>query len=129
MQTRIAVLEADPAVLEMIASLLEDSGYHAMCWELDTEPWGFIHQTQPDLVILDTWLRQRREGVDLIRRLGQEATTAHIPLIVCASDLYLLNEYTALLEARRCIVVTKPFDVAHLVTAIEAALTNVITPE
>ena len=118
----IVVVEANPALGLLFENLLGDAGY-----EVDVRPdeqgtFQFIQQAQPDLVIMDLWLRRRGDGLALLKRLGEDARTRHIPVLVCSADTQTWYEHAALLHRNRCSLVAKPFDSSDLLARIKVWL-------
>ncbi len=77
-------------------------------------------EMRPDLVLLDLNLADM-SGVDVVKALQQDATTADIPVIVLSADATPAR----IAQLRRAGVyeyLTKPFDVHHFVRSVRAAL-------
>ncbi len=52
---RIVVVEDDPVIQELLDTVLTDDGYTVLVWTQGEGTATFIHEVQPDLVILDLW--------------------------------------------------------------------------
>ena len=82
----IAVLDGDWGCLDLLDDVLTDAGYQTVLWEAGTEADALIRRSQPDLVILDSWLQERGDGLQLLERLGHDPLTASIPALICSSE-------------------------------------------
>ena len=65
----IVVVEYDWATRDLIEEIILDAGYVPHLWFEDNEAFEIIQAQQPDLVILDLWLKQRGEGLVLLEQL------------------------------------------------------------
>ncbi|MDP9313078.1 MAG: response regulator [Chloroflexota bacterium] len=114
----IAVIEVNPMLRLLMDEILTEATYETQLWLNDEPPLNFIQRHQPDLVILELWLGSRGEGLALLLQLRCNPDTTHIPLIVCSSDVYMLQEQAALLRLVGCEILVKPFNVAELCAKI-----------
>ena len=114
----IVVLDADPAILNLIRVLLEEERYDVIGGNHVGSTSAVIAVVQPDLVILDlVWGEQA--GWDLLEALARDTTTANIPVLITSTDRRLLAEAAAdpgRFGAHRGLI--KPFDVDDLVQTV-----------
>ena len=116
----IMVVEYDWATRDLIEEIILDAGYVPHLWFEDNEAFEIIQAQQPDLVILDLWLKQRGDGFALLEQLWQDSSTRQIPVLVCTTDTRMLEEYDGVLQARGCDTLAKPFMVDDLLTRLAA---------
>ena len=119
----ITIVEHDPMLSLLLLEVLSDAGYATELW---TECGGaieFIRRTQPDLVILDLWLRHRGDGWEVFDQLKRDPATCQIPIILCTDDTLLLQMGRARLGGRPAAVLAKPFEIDLLLALVAEALT------
>jgi DNA-binding response OmpR family regulator len=122
MQRVIALFDGDWAWLDILDTVLTDEGYRTVLGNTGTDAYDLIQHSQPDLVILDTWLNTRDDGWALLQRIWSSSATASIPVVVCSSDRKSLPEDLPLLRERHYVVLEKPFALADLLAQITALL-------
>ncbi len=118
----VAIMEDDPALCLLLADLVREAGYDPHIWSLDEDPWAFIHRVQPQLIVLDLWLRERGDGVAFLADLRRDATTEQVPVVVCSADPHALDVQVAQCGYARCTVLAKPFDLDVFLGLVNDAL-------
>ncbi len=118
----IAVLDGDWGCLDLLNDVLTDAGYQTVLWEAGTEADALIRRSRPDLVILDSWLKERGDGLRLLERLGHDPLTASIPVLICSSEGESLP--LRLSPDRHYAILAKPFELAGLLAAVAALLAH-----
>lgn len=126
--TRIMIIDGDATVSELLAGVLADEGYHVLRWESGINDATFLHTYTPQLILLDTWVRQRDDGITLLRQVWNDPALANMRVLVCMSDLNVAQRYAPLFEAHGCIIVPKPFDLDQVLAAVEQAVEDDATP-
>src|SRR6476620_10915678 len=99
MATCILVIDDNPAILETYGEILDLEGY--ICIPRSTPFIGVeeVAQLAPSLLITDRFLGTTPQTVlslptiQLVTRLRQSLTTAHIPLLVCSAAGPLLHTH------------------------------------
>ena len=81
MATTIMVVEDEPAVREMIAFVLDQSGYITVGAENVDQARTHLANHPPDLILMD-WMLPGISGVEYIRELKQDPVTRDIPVIM-----------------------------------------------
>jgi len=119
---KIKVLAADddPAVLEVIESVLKNAGYTAICVRNGNDVFSKIKEEMPDLILLDVMMPDM-DGFMVKSWLNEDKTTAGIPVIfVTAKDT--ASDKLSGLNLGACDYITKPFDNRVLLNCIQTAL-------
>ena len=120
----IAVIDDDPATLEMMQAVLELKGYQTLLWSDTTGAQTMIRERQPALVILDLWMGDPEAGWKILTQMRQDEATTHIPAIMFSADWDSLHVRQRVLEAKRCAVLRKPFRINELLDKVDEALTR-----
>lgn len=118
----IVVVEAYSAMGLLIDELLTSEGYLVRVWPEAAGAAAFIQQEQPDLVILDLWLRQRGDGLPILDQLWAKSTTRQIPLIVLTDDACAVPWERVLPAAQRLALLAKPFALEDLLAKVAQVL-------
>ena len=116
---KILAVDDDKDILEVLAFILEDSGF-----EVDTLSDGRylfdkIKESKPDLILLDIMLGNL-DGRDLCRDIKSKSETSDIPIILLSAthDIDYLKHHIGCPDA----FVAKPFDIEQLLAAINIRL-------
>lgn len=120
----IAVVNGDWGCLDVLDDVLTSAGYQTVLWEAGTDAATLVRCSRPDLVILDSWLQERGDGLRLLERLGHDPQTASIPILICSSDGDSLPLPPDLSPDRRFAILAKPFELAGLLAAVAALLAH-----
>ena len=113
MNKKILIADDDPAILDALSIMLEDSGY-----EVETTVDGTIAQDMkeelPDLLLLDI----RMSGMDggkICKQIKSAALTKHIPIVMISANKDI--EQIAL-ECGADDFIPKPFQMEHLLATV-----------
>ena len=113
----ILVVDDEEAVVEFVASLLEDSGYRVLRAYDGLSALEIARAEHPDLVVTDIMM-PIMNGIELCRQLHASPDTAHIPIVfMTAGRLH----HEGCPEAR---LLAKPFDLGELEDAVSCALST-----
>jgi DNA-binding response OmpR family regulator len=85
-----------------------------------------VGQERPDLIILDVIMPQM-DGIEVCRRLRQDAKMAHIPIIFLTAMDRLVDKIEGF-EAGADDYITKPFDIQELELRVRAVLRRSTPP-
>ena len=116
----ILIIEDYRDTREVTALILNDAGY-----TVTTAGDGLLGvqlavQWLPDLVLMDLAL-PRMNGWDVTERLKATPATQHIPVVAFTAHV-LPEDISRACVAGCCAVITKPFDIDALLTAIATML-------
>jgi CheY-like chemotaxis protein len=119
-ETTVLVVDDDKSVRDLIAVILECEGYQVVTAASGAEGLRMAAELHPDLVTLDVMMPDM-DGWEVGRQLAENADTADIRRLVVSAKP--LAELEACADRRLAhAVLTKPFDFASFVGAIEAVL-------
>jgi two-component system response regulator VicR len=111
---KILFIDDDPDVLEIIPIILEKENI-VVKTSRDISVLPEIAKLQPDLILLDEWLPEKK-GSCICAELKANVSTAHIPVILISAVSEL--EYIAK-ECNADAFISKPFDIYHLISKIQ----------
>ena len=118
---RILVINDDPAILALFEEMLSEEGYSVTLDNFARQTGELqqsIRETKPDLIIMDFVIGGEAAGWQLLQLTRMDRATRDIPVIVCTGAVRQVNELGAHLDTMGVQVVTKPFDIDHLLGVI-----------
>ena len=118
----IFVTDDDQTYVELIKDLLTDAGYARVVWHVGNNAFQCIRDEQPDLVLLDIHLLNPGRGWRTLDAMRLHPSTRTIPVIICSTDMHLIDEKTALLRDLNCQTLEKPFDLETLLDKVATAI-------
>lgn len=118
--TRIAVVEDEIDIAEILEYNLNRAGYQVRRFERGDEAWEAIRKDPPDLVLLDLML-PGLDGLDVARMLKREEATSRIPIIMLTAKGEEVDRIVGL-ELGADDYVSKPFSPREVVLRIKAVL-------
>jgi CheY-like chemotaxis protein len=117
----IAVVNDDPAFLELMHELLTDESYTTVLLHEGSSAYDMIHKQHPDLVILDLRLEHPEAGWKTLQLLRLDPETTDIPVILCSADTRALREREDWLKERDIKVLEKPFNLDDMLKMVKDA--------
>ena len=120
MAATVLVVEDEPAIQELIAFNLKQSGHVALTAASAELAERMIKETLPDLILLD-WMLPGMSGIEFARKLKADAFTKAIPLIMLTARGEEQDKVRGL-ETGADDYVTKPFSPRELSARIKAVL-------
>jgi DNA-binding response OmpR family regulator len=113
---KILVVDDDEDIREVIMMILEIEGYDVLGLNNGRTVVDTVHQTRPDMVLLDVQLGDT-DGRDICRELKEQPATQGIPVIIISAN----HGWSALRE-KQCNpdgFLAKPFDLTELVDHVK----------
>ncbi len=118
MARRIAVIDDDGAIRELLAEVLVDEGYEPLVFADGAAALLALGGQPPDALILDLRLPPPLDGWALLERLRADPALRTLPVLVCTGDERAVWDQAALPDRPGCAVLTKPFDLDDLVATL-----------
>jgi two-component system phosphate regulon response regulator PhoB/two-component system alkaline phosphatase synthesis response regulator PhoP len=120
MQKKIAVIDDEPDIRELVSLHLERAGFQVDMFE-QAEPFlHFIEANKPDLIVLDLMLPDA-DGLDVCKYLRKHDAFSRIPIIMLTAKGEETDKILGL-ELGADDYVTKPFSPRELVARVKAVL-------
>jgi diguanylate cyclase (GGDEF)-like protein len=83
--TRVLVVDDDPAVLDLVRSVLMSADLEVHLSDGADDYWEALQRTDPDIVVLDIELPAGRSGIDLCRAMRNDRRWAALPAVVLSA--------------------------------------------
>ena len=113
----ILIVDDDPAITTLLRMSFELEGHVVMTASSGAEALELARRIHPAAMVVDVMMPEM-DGLELVRRLRENETTAQIP-IVCCSARALAGDVEAGLAAGADDYITKPVDPTELVDRVE----------
>ncbi|MBI2796560.1 MAG: diguanylate cyclase [Gemmatimonadetes bacterium] len=120
--SRILVVDDDPALLQTISIVLREQGYDVTTAEDGTRMLEALEQREPDLLLLDV-LMPHLDGFQLLERLKSDERYADLPVLM-VSSLPAEEATVRTLGLGAADYIRKPFRVRELLARIQSQLRN-----
>lgn len=117
---RVVVVEDDPTIGVLIASILAEEGYAPIVVPDGRQALRVVREIRPDAITLDLEL-PGMNGRDLLRRLVDVEPSRPLPVVVISASTEVLSRDERRLVAR---TLSKPFDLFDLVRAVDDVVTK-----
>ncbi|MDD2213797.1 MAG: response regulator transcription factor [Oscillospiraceae bacterium] len=116
----IYIVDDEPHIRRLAAEALKDYGMDTETFANGTEFMAAVRHKVPDAAILD-WMMPPPDGLELCRRLRQEAPTAQLPIIILTAKSDETDRVLGL-ELGADDYISKPFGVRELAARVRALL-------
>jgi two-component system nitrogen regulation response regulator NtrX len=118
--TDILVVDDEPDIRELVADILADEGHGTrLAWDSDTT-FAEINKAQPDLIILDIWLKESRlDGIDILKKVRRD--NPDIPVVIISGHGNIEIAVAAIKQGAYDFI-EKPFNIDQLMVVITRAL-------
>lgn len=116
----ILVCDDESHILNVVSLKLRNAGYRVLTASDGQEALDLAIQEKPDLLITDYHM-PLLSGIELCRRLKQNAVTMSIPAIMLTARGYHLEPHDTA-ESGILRMLSKPFSPRHLLTTVNEVL-------
>jgi FixJ family two-component response regulator len=121
--TRVAVVDDDRAVRELLENLLADEGYAVTTLRPTPDLVANVRSARPQVIILD-WRLEGTEG-SAFGAVRADATLSRIPVLICTGDLDGMRaEAPRLATQPDVVIVEKPFQIDVLLDVLARLATT-----
>ena len=117
---RIAIVEDEPDIVEVLRYNLEKEGYEVEVTARGDEALEAIRRQPPDLILLDLML-PGLDGLELTRSIKRDPATARIPLLMLTARSEEVDRIVGL-ELGADDYIPKPFSPREVVLRVKAVL-------
>ena len=117
--TKVAIIDDECDIADIVKLALEQSGYEAVSLCQDTsDAIHFIKESQPELVMLDLRMPQV-SGWIILEQLRSNAETSQIPVVLTTGMPEDTIEASHVLKEGQTELLLKPFDLDDLVNKVQ----------
>jgi DNA-binding response OmpR family regulator len=125
---RILVVDDRNELLHLMRRVLEDEQYQVSILQEGKDAFMTVKDMVPDLLILDLKLGDM-SGLDVLKQIKDDATTADIPVIVYTAAVLEAEEVSRSIESRPEFyndvhLLRKPFELTALLDKVEELLAH-----
>ena len=117
---KILIVDDEEHIRDMVRMGLELNGFDCIEAADAQQAHAAIVDHQPDLVLLD-WMMPGTSGIELIRRLKRDSTTAQVPVILLTARAEEDNKVVGL-DVGADDYITKPFSPREMISRVNAVL-------
>jgi len=115
----ILVVEDNHAILDVITLILESEAFNVSGLNMGADLTHHVEQFKPDVIIMDIMLPDT-DGRFLLKKLKNDSTTAHIPVLMISARFNSSNYSIDELYADD--FMAKPFNIDELMDKIYALI-------
>ncbi len=125
MNAKILLCDDEPHIMRICQCKLQKAGMAVALTNDGEEAWDALQQELPDLLISDFQMA-RLDGISLARRIYQEPTMRHLPIILLTGKGLELKYDQCVQETGIRKVLSKPFSPKNLLSVVEEILSSLI---
>ncbi len=118
MARRIAVIDDDGAIQDLLAEVLADKGYEPLVFADGAAALSALGGHPPDALILDLRLPPPLDGWTFLAHLRADPALRTLPVLVCTGDERAVREQATMLDRPGCAALAKPFDLDDLLATL-----------
>lgn len=111
----VLVIDGDVAVRDLHRDLLEGEGYRVTDRADPDLTVADVTHFAPDLIVLELLFERQSTGLPFLARLKADPATAAIPAIVCSGAIDVIEASQEQLDAWKCGIAAKPFEIDVLI--------------
>jgi two-component system alkaline phosphatase synthesis response regulator PhoP len=120
----ILVVDDEPQIVELVQDYLKQAGFRVVTARDGQTALTVARHERPDLVVLDLMLPGGMDGLDVCRRLRQDAVLGMVPIVMLTARGEETDRLIGL-EVGADDYVTKPFSPREVVARVRAVLRRV----
>ncbi|MDQ8143278.1 MULTISPECIES: two-component system response regulator [Chryseobacterium] len=115
MKKKVVLIQDNEEILDIMDEVLKDEGFEVTA-SLTTEPIEQIEDIDPDVLIVDDYIKGDKRGSEVIAELKSEPETEDIPAVLTStsSDLPNLSK-----DCKADDYIEKPFDIDHMIDVVK----------
>jgi len=120
----ILVVDDEPHIVEVIHDYLKQAGYRVLTARDGQSALTIARHERPDLIVLDLMLPGEMDGLDVCRRIRQDAALVETPIIMLTARVELTDKLIGL-ELGADDYITKPFSPREVVARVKVVLRRI----
>jgi two-component system, OmpR family, alkaline phosphatase synthesis response regulator PhoP len=108
----VLVIDDDLAMLELLASVLDDEGYAVRTASGGVQGLNLLEEADPGLVLLD-WMMPAMRGDEVLRRI-RAGRYSQVPVVILSAN----GDAKSLIAEGADAFIAKPFDIDDLLNCV-----------
>ncbi len=121
MQSKVVVVDDEPAVVAVVCEVLEDEEIPAVPCEHGARALCCIYQERPSLVVLDVQM-PGMDGIQIFQQMRAHPQTTATPVIFLTANSHLVSQRVPDYREQNATLLPKPFDVVALLDLVQSFL-------
>lgn len=121
---RILVVNRSLDLLNLFHDILDEQGYEIELSNYTFESLTTIEKLHPDIIILDFGREGSEEEWQLLKMLKLYPPVATIPVLLCMSPLFLMQDQIARFQQKNIRLLFNPIDKDELIAAVHEILSS-----
>jgi len=81
MKNKIAIVDDDENMLELLSSVLTERGYEVSCYNESLQALGKMREYLPSLIMLDIHM-PKKNGIELLKEIKSDSVLKKIPVVM-----------------------------------------------
>ncbi|MDQ1096337.1 MULTISPECIES: response regulator [Chryseobacterium] len=115
MKKKVMLIQDNEDILNIMDEILEDKGFDVTS-SLTTEPIENIEEIDPDVVIVDDYIKGDKKGSEVIKDLKEDPETEDVSSVLTSTSTELPQIAK---ECKADDFIEKPFDIDHMVDVVK----------
>jgi DNA-binding NtrC family response regulator len=115
MKKKVVLIQDNEQILNIMDEVLKDEGFEVTS-SLTTEPIEKIDHIEPDVVVIDEYIKGKKKGSELIEELKSDPDTEDVSAVGTSTshDVAKIAQ-----ECKADDYIEKPFDIDHMVEVVK----------
>ena len=121
MQSKVVVVDDEPAIVAVVCDVLEDEDIPAVPCEHGTRALCCIYEEQPSLVVLDVQM-PGMDGIQIFQQMRAHPQTTTTPVIFLTANSHLVSQRVPNYREQNATLLRKPFDIVAFLDLVQTYL-------
>lgn len=115
MKKKVVLVQDNKEILEIMDQVLEEEGFDVTA-SLTTDPVDRIDEIEPDVVIVDDYIKGDKRGSEVIKELKSDPETEDVSAVLTSTSNKLPQQAE---ECKADDYIEKPFDIDHMINVVK----------
>ncbi|MDY0904426.1 response regulator [Pedobacter sp. CFBP9032] len=115
MKKKVVLVQDNKEILEIMDQVLEEEGFDVTA-SLTTDPVDRIDEIEPDVVIVDDYIKGDKRGSEVIKQLKSDPETEDVSAVLTSTSNKLPQQAE---ECKADDYIEKPFDIDHMISVVK----------
>lgn len=120
MDKTVVLIQDNKEILNIMDEVLQDEGFDVIS-SLSTEPIEKLDEIEPDVLIIDDYIKGNKKGSEIIKEIKSNPETEDLSSILTSTSSDLAT------KAKNCDAddfIEKPFDIDHMIDVVKKNSTS-----